>query len=141
MDNLGSLSAMNMMRWYLRLLMLKWSPTPQPKQFKIELIVSLLITSSKPIEAELRILPLRGSIACVANLASFAPPAAESIRNSSYRPFLWLKTIMRFDSQVLRYLKHWHVSIVSLLSNNGDGLYRLCNKYIASSHETPSYIT
>ena len=68
--------------------MLKWSPTPQPKQFKIELIVSLLITSSKPILAAFLILPRSGRIACVGSLASFAPPAAESIRNFSYRPFL-----------------------------------------------------
>ena len=74
--------------------------------------------------------PLSGNTACDGFLVSQAPPAAESIRCfPSYRPFLWLTwlTIMRFDSQVLRFLKHWHVSIVSLLSNNGDGLYRLCN--------------
>lgn len=107
--------------------MLKCSPTPQPRQVRISLIMSLLIASASSSEHTFLILPLKGSMAWLAAFVSLAPPAAESIRNFSYRPFLWLKTIMRFDSQVLRCLKHWHVSIVSLLSNNGDGLYRLCN--------------
>lgn len=53
---------------------------PHPRQLSIILIVSDLITSSKPKLAEFLILPLRGSMACVANFASFAPPAAESRR-------------------------------------------------------------
>ena len=32
---------------YLKLFILKFEPIPQPKQFNIDLIVSLLITSSK----------------------------------------------------------------------------------------------
>ena len=124
----GSASVIMMILLYRKLSILKWSPMPQPKQVSISFMISLLIISASSKLVTFLIFPRKGMIACEAFLVSFAPPAAESIRFLSYRPFLWLIiVIMRFDSQVLRYLEHWHVSIVSLLSNNGDGLYRLYN--------------
>ena len=126
----GSESVLMIMRLYRKFLILKLSPMPQPKQVRISLIMEDLVISANSLPHVFKILPRKGNTACDGFLVSQAPPAAESIRCfTSYRPFLWLTwlTIMRFDSQVLRFLKHWHVSIVSLLSNNGDGLYRLCN--------------
>lgn len=108
----GSASVMIIIRLYLKLLILKWSPIPQPKQFNISFMVSDFIASANSSEVLFFTLPLRGIIACAVFLASFPPPAAESECRTRWL-FLRLKS-----SNVSTY-----VPIISLLSNNGDSRY------------------
>ena len=106
---------------------MKWSPIPQPKQVRISLIISLLIASDNSRLVQFLILPLKGKTAWPAPFVSLHPPAAESEYCSLLADYFFRRSFLLSTvsvSQTLRFLKCRHVSIVSLLPNNGDSRYR-----------------